>query len=207
MPCSRNYDLPKAIDIFIAQDYPDKELIIGLDSSEGVDLSYLPEGSYVFTFFEGVKETVGTKRNNLCEAAKGEVICHFDSDDFYSPDFLSQSVNHLLASKADVTGLSQAYFYQREPEEAWLYDYAGKQPYVIGSGMCYYKSVWERNKFKDVNSGEDRMFLGNAGKVVPHNYITGFTAFIHGNNTESHKGIRFMKPISPEYVKNAVGFE
>lgn len=206
MPCSRNEDLPQAIDIFLSQDYQDKQLIIGLDSLEGVDLSYLPDGSNVHTFYEGVKETIGTKRNRLCGAAHGDIIVHFDSDDWYAPDFITQSVNHLLTSGADVTGLSKAYFYQREPEQAWLYDYTGTQPYVIGSGMCYHKSVWERNPFKDVNAGEDRLFLANAGRVIPHNYITGFLAFIHGNNTESHKALRCMKPVSPDYVKNSINF-
>lgn len=207
MPCSRNGDLPRAIDIFLAQDYKDRSLLIGLDSLDGVDLSPYGEESNVFSFYEGKKETIGAKRNRLINAAKGEIICHLDSDDYYAPDFISQSLAFLKHSKADVTGLNTAYFYQREPEAAWLYQYTGQQPYVLGSGMMYYKSVWERNKFRDVSQGEDAFFQANAGKIVPHNYTAGFLAFIHGKNTASHLTLKNMKPVSPDYVRKMIYFE
>ena len=31
---------------------------------------------------------IGAKRNALCDAAKGEIIAHFDDDDFYGPRYI-----------------------------------------------------------------------------------------------------------------------
>lgn len=204
MPCSRNEDLPRAIDIFLSQDYKEKQLLIGLDSLDGVDLSQYGEDSNVFTFFEGVKETIGKKRNRLINAAHGDIICHFDSDDYYAPDFITRSVAHLLRTKAAITGLSKAYFYKPHTN-MWLYEKNFKQPYVIGSGMCYHKEVWSRKPFPDTNNGEDLEFQANAGKVIAHEYIHGFMAMIHNNNTASHKAIAGMKRINPDIAKSILG--
>lgn len=157
-----------------------------------------PNIEHIFLFGEG---SIGNKRNMLCDMAKGEIILHADSDDLLAHDFVSQSVRHLQQTGSDVTGLKTAYFF--DGINAWLYDYQSKFPYVIGSGMCYLRSVWERNKFEDTSSGEDRLFLRNAGKVVPHGYFEGFIASIHPGNTESHKAIKhhYFKLIDSERVK------
>lgn len=203
-PTNRNYNIDRLIKIFLEQDYKDKTLLIGLDSLEGVDLSYLGEDSNVFTFYEGKKETIGVKRNRLVKGAKGEIIIHMDDDDWYAPDFITRSVNHLLNTKAAITGLSKAYFYKPHTN-MWLYEKNFKQPYVIGSGMCFHKEVWSKKPFPDTNSGEDLEFQANAGKVIAHEYIDGFMAMIHGNNTASHKAVAGMKRINPDIAKSILG--
>src|SRR5450755_929336 len=32
--------------------------------------------------------SIGVKRNVLCDAAQGEIIVHFDDDDFYGPHYI-----------------------------------------------------------------------------------------------------------------------
>jgi glycosyltransferase involved in cell wall biosynthesis len=204
MPCSRNEDLPTAIEVFLSQNYPDKELIIGLDSLEGNDLSYLPEDAPVYTFFNGLKESIGSKRNHLVNSAKGEIISHADSDDWYAPDYLRKAVAHLIATKSNIVGLSKAYFY-RHPSNLWLYQAPGGMPYVIGSGMTYYKTVWEKKPFDNVNSGEDLNFQTNSGKIAPLDYIDGFMAMIHDKNTASHKSLFQMKRMNPDIAHSILG--
>ena len=34
--------------------------------------------------------TIGAKRNDLCAAANGEIIAHFDDDDLYGPHYIKQ---------------------------------------------------------------------------------------------------------------------
>lgn len=164
-----------------AQDYPNIEHILCYDNG-----------------------SIGTKRNRLCDEAKGDIIVMFDSDDFYSTDFIYRSYQHLVSTKADVVGLSCAYFYQPHTK-MWRYDYIGVQKYVIGSGMMFYKSVWERNPFPDKNIAEDAGFLANAGRIIPHNYTNGFIAMIHGNNTASHHQTPYMKRIDINIAKNILG--
>lgn len=129
--------------------------------------------------------TIGDKRNNLCEHATGDIIVHFDSDDYYAPDWISKSVQHLLSQNADITGLSSIYFY-RYNTHVWEWRNISKQPILAGATFCYWRKIWQRNPFKSVNSGEDTKFCTNAGRISPHDYNTGFLATIHGNNTASH---------------------
>lgn len=131
-PSNRPEQLPHLTEMYHRQDYKNKELIV--ITGDG---------------------TIGAKRNEACERAKGELIINFDDDDYYTSDYVSRCVSFMANSGANVSGLSTAYFYQKERQRAWKYEYRGAQSYVIGSGMCYYRHVWERNKFKDVNMGED----------------------------------------------------
>ena len=139
--------------------------------------------------------TIGAKRNILCERAKGELIVNMDDDDYYAPDYLQKCVD-AINSGADTTGLRSAYFADTANQKFWQYEYKGKQPYVIGSGMMYKKSIWERNKFKDINVGEDMHFLAVAGRIIPHGSINSFYARIHGNNTASHNAVKMFNVLN-----------
>lgn len=174
----RNNELIK--EIFEAQDYPNKELI--------------------FDYNEG---SIGLKRNRCIDVSSGEIILHFDSDDWYAPDYITKSVNHLIESKAQITGLSQAYFYQPHTN-LWLYKWAGSQPYVIGSGMCYYRYVWYKMPFKNKQTEEDKLFqLG--WHVAPFDGLKSFMAMIHGKNTCSHLSIPYMQPLHPSLAVGILG--
>lgn len=138
-------------------------------------------------------ECIGAKRNNLVSQAKGEVICNLDSDDYYAPDWVSKSVQHLISSKANITGLSSAYF--QSDQHKWLWKWPSNAPYVCEATMCYWRTAWEQHPFTHTNSGEGIGLLANNGLIIPHTYIDGFTAMIHGNNTASHKMLSVMELI------------
>src|SRR5262249_23901876 len=73
--------VPKAISYFQAQDYPNKELIIIDDGAESaVDL--VPNDPLIRYIRLYAKKTVGAKRNMACEEARGEIIAHWDDDDW-----------------------------------------------------------------------------------------------------------------------------
>ena len=158
------------INQFLKQDYPNKEILI--DDKEG---------------------TVGEKRNRLCEQAKGEIILHMDSDDWYKPTWISESVYALTESGCNLTGLSSLRFYNKEKDEVWRYRYSiGRRPkWVAGATMCYLKSLWEKNKFRETNDGEDNDFAYGWGGVIPticaRQHISSFLASIHSGNTSSKK--------------------
>ncbi len=131
--------------------------------------------------------TIGMKLNHCIEDAAGTVIIRMDSDDQYAPDWVSKSVKALVGNNGNCTGLSKAYF--QHGNDWYLYQQQeNTQPYVCGATMCFYRSLWEVNRFRDTNHGEDLHFQTNA-IVRPHNYIDGFTAILHGNNTSSHNTI------------------
>lgn len=150
-----------------------------------------PNVQYIFDYDDG---TIGEKRNRLCAQASGEIIVHFDSDDWYAPDWISRSVAAL--QNCDCTGLNRAYFEDEANNRKWLWEYdykkLGQQAAVAGATLAYWKRVWERNPFPDFNIGEERQFMANAGILQPHEYIDGFIAKIHNANTISHKQTKWM---------------
>lgn len=149
---------------------------------EMIDIQDYNQIEHILVWDEG---NVGYKRNLGCERANGEIIIHFDSDDQYSSEWISRSVEFLISSKADITGLSSAYFL-RPPDELRKYEWNGvKRKYVCGATMCYHKSFWKEHPFRELVKGEDTQFC-NTGNVIAHNYIDGFMAIIHESNTSSH---------------------
>lgn len=181
----REQMLYNCIKSFNAQDYINKEHIIIYDELM----------------------SIGNKRNKGCNISTGNIIIHFDSDDYYAPDWITKSVEALINSKADCVGLSSGYFF-KIPYKVIRYDYPkGCQPYVLGATMCYWRKTWERNPFQDTNRGEDTLFCANAGKVVAHDHINGFMAMLHGGNTSSHLQID-KKEFTPQDIsiaKNILG--
>lgn len=176
-PTVRAGMLEKCIDYFKSQDYPNKEIII------------IPgEGS------------IGEKRNRGCAEAKGDIIVHFDDDDYYAPDYITKSVEHLQSTQSRITGLSSAYFYDKQANNAYLWEYHGGMPYVCEATMCYYREVWQKRQFRHINSGEGQYFLAHQAGVSPHKHITSFVANLHGNNTASHLAVKNFRAIDVNIV-------
>lgn len=156
-----------------------------------------PYVEHIFAYGTG---SIGLKRNLLCAQAKGEIILHADSDDYYATDWISKSIEAL--GDNDLTGINRAFFY-RPHTHLWEYNNQRNQRYVIGASMCYRKSMWERNKFReDIRQGEDAYFCQNSGHIMPHDYHDGFCAILHGSNTASHLQTHKMIPLQPDYAKH-----
>lgn len=205
-PCSRPDDIPRIKEVFAAQDYPQREMLILMDK-EGWTRDTDNENRIYQWGLENA--SIATKRNHLCEHARGEIIMHMDSDDWFAPDWISKTVQHMQQTGCDTTGLSDAYFY-RAHSQLWKYIWNGKMKYCIGGTLAYRRSVWENNKFRETISGfgEDTLFMRAAGRVVPHNYLHGFVAMIHDNNSTSHNGVltnpRFH-PLHPSLMVGVLG--
>ncbi len=75
--------------------------------------------------------------------------------------------------------------------------------------MAYRKGVWERYPFRDMQVGEDNDFVWHAGaKVVAHDYIAGFVAILHGNNTSPKQTSgRYWKAIPLTVVEQVLDKE
>lgn len=180
MPCNRPEDLPQAIQLFKNQDYPNKELLILMDV-EGHTKDTDMENHVYQWGIPGMN--VGQKRNHLCQMARGEIIVHLDSDDIYAKDWISHSVNTLLNSKADLTGLDTGIFRNVQTGQRWQYIFKPGQPFILGATMAYWRKTWQRSPFPEIKAGEDGHFTVNAGLALPHGYVSGFEATIHPKNT------------------------
>lgn len=140
---------------------------------------------------------IGEKLNYACSVATGDIIIRMDDDDIYAPDWISKSVQFLQDTSMDCVGLSNAYFYDAPRHRILEYKQRqGAQLFICGATLCFHRSVWQRNKFReDIHKGEDAYFVSGC-KSWPHDYKQGFLAVIHGGNTSSHRAI-YCKEMQP----------
>jgi glycosyltransferase involved in cell wall biosynthesis len=52
-----------------------------------------------------MRASIGAKRNLACRQARGQVIAHWDDDDWYAPDRLRYQAAPIISGEADLTGL------------------------------------------------------------------------------------------------------
>lgn len=193
--------IPLAVDYFFNQDYENKELIIVDDGIEPID-SILPSDSRIKYYYDKAIGTIGVKRNYACERANGDIIMHWDDDDWYAKDWISKQVEALLTSGADITGLNRVVFYSPSVNKRWMYEDTDEdKPWLCGATMAYWKTLWEKHPFIDIQVGEDYDFVWNSGaKIFALDYFAGFVALLHPNNTS-------IKPVeNPKHKKNASGW-
>ena len=207
---NRAHFLPRAIDNFLKQDYENKELVIISKSVLDIPNQYYfklqDSDNGLIHIYSSDIETIDFKRNMGAKHSNGSIILHMDDDDFYASGWISKSVEHLLSTKAELTGLSSAHFL-KTPDKALKYTFNTSlpphKPYVIGASMCYFKSYWEKHTFRlegNRKNGEDWHFCMDGTNIIPHDYINGFVATIHGANSSSHHSMN-----SPEF--QAVGLD
>ena len=101
--------------------------------------------------------SVGEKRNRACELARGDVIAHWDDDDWYARSRLRFHVGQLRQTEADACGPGRLICFDPARDLAWLYQHAA--PWVAGSGLCYRREAWRQTPFADVDVGEDTRFV------------------------------------------------
>ncbi len=176
-----------------AQDYPNKELVIVDDKMQpsfrhGVDV---PGVVYLTTDKMG-SLTVGEKRNIACGYATGEYVCHWDDDDRHGPGRITDQMNRLEETGADITGYLPLTFVA-ENGDRWEY-VSPNRSFPPGSGLCYQKDVWRRRPFQAKNVGEDLAFTVGLNAVVAPGG-DHLVATIHSGNTSPRalKGCQWRK--------------
>jgi glycosyltransferase involved in cell wall biosynthesis len=159
MPTANRRDFVNhSIKQFLAQDYPRRELIV-LDDGEDCIADLVPRHNLVRYVRLDRRRPIGAKRNIACELALGEVIAHWDDDDWMAPAWLSSQVETLLGEGADICGLDKVLFYATETRRGWRYIYDGRQPWAYGGTLCYAKAYWARAPFSRIDVGEDNAFV------------------------------------------------
>ncbi len=131
--------------------------------------------------------SIGEKRNRLVDAACGEIVVHFDDDDYYGPDYIGTRLKAFAAGALDVASLSGFFaahldaglvgycwtLLKRGP--AFRFDRQGVEAVELDSlnipsiHLCYgwsyvyRRSVWSEAPFNDSSVFEDRDFMIAAG--------------------------------------------
>ena len=143
----------RALACWRAQDWPDKELVVVDDRDAPSFPSGIDEPGVVYHVLDQ-RLTVGAKRNIACELASGEVIIHFDSDDFSAPGRIRDQVERMIALDKSVSAYSGMTF--TDGKNYWLYPEV--KDLALGTSLCFKKSWWLAHKFKDMQVGQDECF-------------------------------------------------
>ena len=203
-----------ALQYFINQDYPNRELIIVDDGNDPI--GDLAEGLPGVRYFRlPARKSIGAKRNLACQQAQGEIIAHWDDDDWYSSDRLRYQVMPILAGNADLTGLENAFVLQLPSAEFWTTNpQLHKQLFVgnvHGGTIVYRKELLQGIRFPEVNLAEDAWFLRYAasrGKRLQRLSNPGVFVYVrHGRNAwkEFAPG-RFLNPAGWQRIEAPLAF-
>lgn len=209
MPTSDRRELAsRAIGYFRAQDYPNKELLI-LDDGERDIAELVSNDDRVRYLRRDQKSPLGAKRNLACHEARGDIIVHWDDDDWMASWRLSYQVKALIESNAAVCGADKLYFYEPGRAQAWQYVYPERARFwVAGATLCYLKSFWRENPFPNINIGEDTRFVwgGDARKMVALPDAGFYVAMIHpGNTSRKRTSDPRYRPVAPEQIRGIMG--
>lgn len=209
--------LPQLIKCFDEQTWGNKELLILDDTPAGEDKIKALKARHPQISLWHIKQqqSIGFKRNQLIKHASGELIAHFDDDDYYAPNYLEFMACELLKHGSDLVKLAGWFCFHEASRTLGYWDttrkdlahtvFAGSEPprphnkkftaigyrsFLTGYGFSYFyrKKIWVKNKFKDINLGEDSCFyetiLKQKGCINILQDNTGICIhIIHSNNT------------------------
>lgn len=197
--------VPQALRHFLRQDYANRELIILDDGTDNV-ADLIPPNDRIRYVRMQQRCSMGAKHNLACELACGDIIVHWDDDDWMAERRLSYQVKELMSQPVNtLCGLSRLLFYDPRLNKAWAYEYpSGGPTWVAGATFCYFKSFWEEHRFPDMNEGADTVFVWNLRNVnvLAHQDHTFFVATVHSHNTSpKHTESLGWHPLSSKTIQ------
>lgn len=158
--------------------------------------------------------TVGAKRNVGCAAARGEVIAHFDSDDFSAPHRIEEHLRVMRQTDMPVTGYNSILFLNPARNEAYKLK-PGPSSWAAGTSLTYTRRYWQTNNFDAArNVGEDTHFCKMAADqqaifaIDPGNTIVALdhddNTSPRGGNGEHHYSEWYYKPVDVQAVRDII---
>lgn len=182
---ARPWFLSQAIRYFLRQDYPARELVVIDDGTEPARHLVPPDPRIRYELLPR-RHSVGSKRNLACDLARGEIIVHWDDDDWSAGWRLSYQVEELLGQRfKSICGLAQVRFYSPAEGAAWRYVFpAAERPWIYGGTLCYYKALWRSQPFPDISEGEDNRFVWSAPpeEIAALGDDTFYVGLVHADN-------------------------
>jgi glycosyltransferase involved in cell wall biosynthesis len=202
---NRRAFIPAAVDCFLKQTYSPRELVILDDGEEPIE-DLLPADFRIRYVFENRRRVTGDKRNQVCELAKGEILCHWDDDDWSAENRIAYQVEMLRASGKPATGFGRLLFWDVTNKKAMIWK-ASTPGYVCGTSLCYTRELFNIRKFRSLQKASDNDFVYPILSQIAASNLTGLmVARIHGcHHTSSKAGIReiiALEQLPPAFYEN-----
>jgi glycosyltransferase involved in cell wall biosynthesis len=200
--------VPLAIQGFLRQDYSRLELVIVDDGDDPV-ADLLPADPRIRYVRVESRLSIGCKRNLACSRARGEVLVHWDDDDWYPSWRVSAQVRALIDHRAEVCGSSRVLYFEPGSGRAWRYEYRDRNPpWLAGNTLAYRRGAWQRHPFPDVQIGEDALFLWSDRSRPMYDLADPAlcVAAIHEGNTspKATTGV-YWSPEPAEHIRELLG--
>src|SRR6266542_1006102 len=200
--------VPHAIEYFLRQNYENRELIVVDDGTDSIS-DLIPQDRRIrYTRLEN-KLTLGAKLNLACEMAEGEIIAHWDDDDWYAARRLSYQITGLAQKGIEVCGINQLLYYDLCKGSAYLYRYPRQQRmWLLGSELCYFRTFWRTHRFADINVGMDAQFVWSAApeSVLALEDPSFAVHMIHAHNVSLKQTQGpYWRPCSVEEIEKVMG--
>jgi glycosyltransferase involved in cell wall biosynthesis len=203
----RHRFVPQAIDYFLRQSYPARELIVVDDGEDSVE-DLVPRSDQIRYVRLAHRRPLGAKRNLACEMASGEIIAHWDDDDWMADWRLAYQLAALSDKSLGVCGVSQLFFSEPATGRAWVYVRSRPGAWVAGGTLCYHKALWQRYPFPELTDGEDTLFISR----IPVEWVVNlkdnrfYVATVHARNTSPKRTEdAFWHPISAAEIQALIG--
>lgn len=149
---------------------------------------------------------LGEKRNFCVRESRGDLIMHWDDDDWMASWRISYQVQELLTHQAEVCGLRELYFRELEGDKCWLYKYpANAKPWLAGGSLLYTKAFFLRSPFPKVQVASDTQFIWSrkldSAVVLPD--CRFYVASVHGKNTSPKRtNSSYWHPIDKQEIRD-----
>lgn len=201
----------QAIWYFLRQDYARRELVVVDDGEDAVE-DLIPADDRIRYVRLDARRTIGAKRNLACECSRGQLIAHWDDDDWMAPHRLRIQVGALSAAAGrDVCGSGSLLHYDVGGGRAWRYRPApGDPPWLAGCTLVYRRSAWAANGFADTSDGEDAAFVGglDPARLLALDDDRFYVAVLHGGNAGAKNlGDRRWEPAPLDEVASRIGHD
>jgi glycosyltransferase involved in cell wall biosynthesis len=179
----RHRFIPYLLRCIYAQTYPSErtQLVVGDDGQQTSKKLFPPETLFIRYH---TKVSIGKKRNDLKQAAAGEIMVTMDDDDYYFPTYLQHAVDTLTRSTTSglATLVTSYVFYPGR----WKLEIVGpRDTGWPGASFAFTRKYSETHNFgSDSRIGEETKFTDNF-QVVPSILESCLTMIIisHRSNT------------------------
>lgn len=176
----------RAVQCFVNQSYPNKELLILDDGDEDYSSAIQNVPSNLIKYIKLKKDpdfVLGKLRNMSLEESDGDYLVQWDDDDWYHPDRIKMQAE-ILSSGYDACCLSAALMHLDTPKYL-NHPYVGYLPDGIPGSIMHRRN--KNIRYPETRRSEDTVYLNKwmnlrYKKLSPdYNYL--FLRAYHGNNT------------------------
>ena len=151
------------------------EILVGDDGSEPLDIV----APFPIRYFTLPRMTIGAKRNFLVRHAKGDYVACMDTDDFYQPSFISNSIFNLIHSGKSVSGSADMIMEHEDKRYKVRCLYLD----MLNEATLVFRRTFP-GQFADASAGEGHSFLSEYIKEIIETDIESLmVCLVHSGNT------------------------